>query len=111
VADEEVEMIAQALREQGGTDYVQQLVDHLDGVGDSEPHSVSEQDGEVLYDRAVGIVVKDRKASVSYLQRRLAVGYNRAADLIERMETDEIISPASPSGRREVLGARKGEDG
>jgi S-DNA-T family DNA segregation ATPase FtsK/SpoIIIE len=52
---------------------------------------------------AVAIVLRDRKASTSYLQRRLAVGYNRAADLVERMEREGLIGPANNVGKREIL--------
>ena len=65
-----------------------------------------------LYDRAVDIVLRDRKASTSYLQRRLSIGYNRAADLIERMEREGVISAAGFGGRRQILleaGAARGE--
>ena len=59
--------------------------------------------GDELYDRAVNIVLNDKKASTSYIQRRLSVGYNKAATLIERMEQEGIISPANHAGKREVL--------
>jgi len=59
--------------------------------------------GDDLYDRAVNIVLADKKASTSYIQRRRSVGYNRAATLIERMEQEGIISPANHAGKREVL--------
>ena len=55
------------------------------------------------YDRAVAIVLNDRKASTSYIQRRLSVGYNKAASLIERMEQEGLISPANHAGKREIL--------
>ena len=61
------------------------------------------QRGEELYDRAVGIVMRDGKASTSYLQRRLSIGYNRAASLIERMEREGVIGPAAEGGRRQIL--------
>ena len=64
------------------------------------PGAPSEDD---LYDRAVAIVLRDRKASTSYVQRRLSIGYNRAADLIERMEREGLISPANSVGRRDIL--------
>ena len=62
--------------------------------------------GDDLYDRAVAIVLTDRKASTSYLQRRLSIGYNRAADLIERMEDEGLITAANGVGRREILSGR-----
>ncbi len=106
VSDEEVEEIASALRRQGPPVYVDGIIDSHQSddiaTGAREP-----ADGD-LYDRAVAIVLRDRKASTSYLQRRLSIGYNRAADLIERMERDGLISAASHVGRREILVAGSG---
>lgn len=101
VSDEEVEAIADALRRQGPPNYV-------DGIGDvpvsetiaSGERNVSEGD---LYDRAVAIVLRDRKASTSYIQRRLSIGYNRAADIIERMEREGLVSAANAVGKRDIL--------
>ena len=69
------------------------------------PRSASEfgGSGDELYDKAVNIVLQDKKASTSYIQRRLAIGYNKAASLIERMEKEGVISPANHSGKREIL--------
>jgi S-DNA-T family DNA segregation ATPase FtsK/SpoIIIE len=104
VSDEEVERIAEALRRQGPPSYV-------DGITDTETPPCAEAEGgkpraasdDDLYDMAVAIVLRDRKASTSYLQRRLSIGYNRAADLVERMEREGLIGPANNVGRREVL--------
>ena len=103
VSDEEIENIAQHLRDQGVPRYVEGITEH--GVSDDDDSSVGrEGDGsEDLYERAIAIVMRDRKASVSYLQRRLSIGYNRAADLIERMEADGMISPANGMGKREIF--------
>ena len=61
-------------------------------------------DGEdALYDQAVGIVIKDRKCSTSYIQRKLAIGYNKAARLVEQMEDEGLVSPANHVGKREIL--------
>ena len=59
--------------------------------------------GDELFERAVAIVVRDQKVSTSYIQRRLSIGYNRAADLIDRMEADGLISPPSRTGKRQIL--------
>ena len=59
--------------------------------------------GDDLYDRAVAVVTRDRKASTSYIQRRLQIGYNRAASLIERMEKEGLVTPANHAGKREIL--------
>ncbi len=102
VADEEVERIAETLRRQGTPRYVEGITETLgpSAAGDAEPHGAGEND---LYDKAVAIVLRDRKASTSYLQRRLAIGYNRAADLVERMEHEGLIGAANNVGKREIL--------
>jgi DNA segregation ATPase FtsK/SpoIIIE, S-DNA-T family len=106
VSDEEVEAIADALRRQGSPDYVDGIADvpaaDEPAVGERVP---SEGD---LYDRAVAIVLRDRKASTSYLQRRLQIGYNRAADLIERMEREGLVTAANAVGKRDILIAAGG---
>ncbi|WP_283206782.1 DNA translocase FtsK, partial [Methylobacterium iners] len=59
--------------------------------------------GAELYDQAVAVVLRDKKASTSYIQRRLQIGYNRAASLMERMETEGLVGPANHAGKREIL--------
>jgi S-DNA-T family DNA segregation ATPase FtsK/SpoIIIE len=105
VSDEEVERVAVALREQGEPAYVEALARMVEPVpGSGEPAGASgPAAADDLYDRAVAVVHRDGKASTSYLQRRLGLGYNRAADLIERMERDGLVSPADGVGRRRVL--------
>ena len=63
---------------------------------------LGEPSGE-LYDQAVQVVMRDKKASTSYIQRRLQIGYNRAASLMERMENEGIVGPANHAGKREIL--------
>ena len=102
VSDEEVEGIAQALRSQGVPRYVEGITETSspdDGSSEAAPNG----GGDDLYDKAVAIVMRDRKVSTSYLQRRLGIGYNRAADLVERMEREGLISPANNVGKREIL--------
>ncbi len=105
VADEEVEAIAKALRESGRVNYVAGVTDEPRGIEADEAGTAAGSSESDLYDRAVAIVLRDRKASTSYLQRRLSIGYNRAADLIERMERDELISPPNAVNKREILAA------
>ena len=102
VADEEVEAIADSLRQQGPPQYIEGILDGPPSTGDiaGGERAPSEDD---LYDRAVAIVLRDQKASTSYLQRRLSIGYNRAADLIERMEREGLVSPANAVGKRDIL--------
>ena len=101
VADEEVEAIADALRRQGSPQYVEGMLDAPQVSEIASGERVPTEDD--LYDRAVAIVLRDRKASTSYIQRRLSIGYNRAADLIERMERDGVITPANNTGKRDIL--------
>jgi S-DNA-T family DNA segregation ATPase FtsK/SpoIIIE len=111
VSDEEVEMIAAHLRAQGEPKYVDGVTD-LPEIEDDAAVAAADAEGseDDLYDRAVAIVLRDQKASTSYLQRRLQIGYNRAADLIERMEADEIVSAPNHAGKRTILmgAARRG---
>ncbi|MGQ3016157.1 DNA translocase FtsK 4TM domain-containing protein [Phenylobacterium sp.] len=105
VSDEEVEAVAKFLRAQGEPQYVEDVTaggDDEDGGGgdDFGPGGGS---GDDLYDRAVAVVTRDGKASTSYVQRRLQIGYNRAASLIERMEQEGVVSPANHAGKREIL--------
>uniref|UniRef100_UPI0025FA2141 DNA translocase FtsK n=1 Tax=uncultured Hyphomicrobium sp. TaxID=194373 RepID=UPI0025FA2141 len=104
VSDEEVEAVANYLKTQGEPRYVASILAAQEGASPSQgPQAGSSEEGESLYERAVAIVMRDRKASTSYIQRRLSIGYNRAADLIERMEHEGLISAPNHTGRREIL--------
>jgi S-DNA-T family DNA segregation ATPase FtsK/SpoIIIE len=76
--------------------------DDEDGGG-GDDFGAGGNSGDDLYDRAVAVVTRDGKASTSYVQRRLQIGYNRAASLIERMEQEGVVSPANHAGKREIL--------
>ncbi|MBB4568055.1 FtsK/SpoIIIE family DNA translocase [Rhizobium leucaenae] len=105
VADGEVEDIVSYLKTQGSPQYLDAITadddDDDDGHGPAGTANLS--DSEDPYDQAVAIVVRDGKASTSYIQRRLGIGYNRAASLIERMEQEGLIGPANHAGKREIL--------
>ncbi len=107
VDDSEVSDIVSFLKGQAPPDYVHSVTEDeaaADGIPGFEPMGAAGGDEEAgLYDQAVAIVAKDKKASTSYLQRRLKIGYNRAASLIERMEQDGVVSPANHVGKREIL--------
>lgn len=105
VSDEEVEAVAKFLRAQGEPQYLEDVTAGGDEDGDDGDMFGDEGggSGDDLYDRAVAVVTRDRKASTSYVQRRLQIGYNRAASLIERMEQEGVVSPANHAGKREVL--------
>ncbi len=100
VSDKEVEQIVAHLKLQGEPSYVDDVTRDEEAEGE-----LGFDDGEKdeMYDQAVSIVARDRKASTSYIQRCLKIGYNRAASIIERMEREGIVGPANHVGKREVL--------
>jgi len=104
VDDDEVIKVAKFLRDQGEPQYVEDVTAMADDDEDGE--STAGEDGATsndLYDQAVAVVARDRKASTSYIQRRLQIGYNRAASLIERMEREGVVGMANHAGKREIL--------
>jgi S-DNA-T family DNA segregation ATPase FtsK/SpoIIIE len=107
VADDEVEKVVRHLKKQGVPAYLEAVTEEEDdGEEDSEGGEEFGESGNELYDQAVAIVLRDRKASTSYVQRRLGIGYNRAASLVERMENEGLIGPANHAGKREILVGR-----
>lgn len=105
VSDEEVRAVAEHWRKQGAPDYIQAVTEEPeDGGYLFEGQPAGEEDADTqLYRKAVQIVAESQKASTSYLQRQLRVGYNSAARLIERMEKDGLVGQPDHVGRREVL--------
>ena len=105
VSDQEVEAVAKFLRDQGQPHYLDEVTAGGDDDGEDGEFGLDESggSGDDLYDRAVAVVTRDRKASTSYVQRRLQIGYNRAATLIERMEQEGVVSSANHAGKRDVL--------
>jgi S-DNA-T family DNA segregation ATPase FtsK/SpoIIIE len=105
VSDGEVEAVVKFLRDQGEPQYLEDVTaggDEDEG-GAEDLYGSGGGSGDDLYDRAVAVVTRDRKASTSYVQRRLQIGYNRAASLIERMEQEGVVGPANHAGKRDVL--------
>ncbi len=108
VSDEEVEEVVNHLKAFGPPDYVSGVVAGPDEERESDIDLVLGLGGntgaeDALYDRAVAIVARDRKCSTSYIQRKLAIGYNKAARLVEQMEEQGLVSPANHVGKREIL--------
>ena len=100
VSEGEVERVAAFLREQGRPEYIDAITED----DDTPILGVTPGNGDdMLYDQAVALVCRERKASTSFVQRHLQIGYNRAARIIERMEAEGVISRANHVGRREVL--------
>ncbi|MEE8294556.1 MAG: DNA translocase FtsK 4TM domain-containing protein [Sphingomonadales bacterium] len=106
VSDQEVEKVVEVLKSGARPDYIHNVTEEPEGGFDSPfiPGGKSPgSSGNELLDKAIDIVQRDRKASTSYLQRRLQIGYNRAANLIEEMEAMGVVSEPNSKGRREVL--------
>jgi S-DNA-T family DNA segregation ATPase FtsK/SpoIIIE len=107
VSDHEVEDVVRFLKSQGHPEYLDAVTEEPDEESD-DPYALmggggNSQTGDDLYDKALAVVARDKKASTSYIQRRLQIGYNRAASLIERMEQDGVVSSPNHKGVREVL--------
>jgi S-DNA-T family DNA segregation ATPase FtsK/SpoIIIE len=102
VTDREVESVVRCLKEQGQPTYIDDVT-----RDDDEPEMDAGAEegggGDDLYDQAVAIVCRERKASTSFIQRHLQIGYNRAARIIERMEKEGVVTEANRVGKREVL--------
>jgi S-DNA-T family DNA segregation ATPase FtsK/SpoIIIE len=106
VSDQEVEAVVRFLKDNGGPPvYVDEVTEDDGGDGGAQTFGESDEgsSGDALYDQAVALVCRERKASTSFVQRHLQIGYNRAARIIERMETEGVISTANHVGKREVL--------
>ena len=108
VSDEEVEEIVNHLKAYGPPEYVGGVVDGPDDEKSSDIDLVLGLGGntngeDALYDQAVQIVIQDRKCSTSYIQRKLAIGYNKAARLVEQMEENGLVTPANHVGKRDIL--------
>jgi len=101
VSDGEVEKIAKFVKAQGAPSYLEDITTEREDA--AEAAQASGEGGTSLFDQAVDIVARDRKASTSYIQRKLSIGYNRAADLIERMEGEGMIGPSGSGGKREIF--------
>jgi S-DNA-T family DNA segregation ATPase FtsK/SpoIIIE len=115
VSDDEVEKIVRHLKSQGQPQYLDAVTaeDDLEG-GDGaifDSTGMGDTEGADLYQQAVQIVVRDRKASTSYIQRRLQLGYNRAASLIERMEKEGVVGQPNHAGKREILVGSEDDEG
>ena len=101
VSESEIEKVNSFLRSQGTPDYI----DEITVIKDSESISGknTDSDKDELYDKAVNIIKTERKASTSFLQRKLQIGYNRAARIMEIMEKEGIVGQANHVGKREIL--------
>src|SRR5579885_2462368 len=107
VSDDEVEKVVRHLKSQGMPDYLEEVTAEEEEPGEDgavfDATGMGLAEGGDLYAQAVAVVKRDRKASTSYIQRRLQIGYNRAATLMERMENEGIVGQANHAGKREIL--------
>ncbi len=106
VSDKEVEEVVNFLKEQGGEpEYLEEITQETEsGDGESTMIGGNTSSGDELYDKAVDIVLRERKASTSFIQRHLQIGYNRAARLMEQMEKEGVVGAPNHVGKREILG-------
>jgi S-DNA-T family DNA segregation ATPase FtsK/SpoIIIE len=113
VSDEEVEKVVRHLKTQGAPQYLEAVTAGGDEDEDSPVFDATAMGGgeaNDLYQQAVQVVMRDRKASTSYIQRRLQIGYNRAASIMERMEEEGIVGAANHAGKREILVGEEAAD-
>ncbi|TPM26031.1 DNA translocase FtsK [Mesorhizobium sp. B2-3-5] len=114
VSDAEVEHVVAHLKAQGRPEYLETVTadeDEEEDEGDQgavfDKGSVAAEDGDSSYDEAVKVVLRDKKCSTSYIQRRLGIGYNRAASLVERMEKEGLVGAPNHVGKREIIMGRR----
>ncbi|MDO9451058.1 MAG: DNA translocase FtsK, partial [Rugosibacter sp.] len=113
VSDEEVHRVADYLRSQGQPNYIEGILEggtleDEAGAG-GEGGGASDGEADPMYDQAVEIVLKNRRPSISLVQRHLRIGYNRAARMIEAMEKAGLVSPMNNAGGREVIAPERAE--
>ena len=103
VHDAEVDSVVRFLKSQGSPTYIDAITDNDSGEFGEELGDAPGATGDDLYDQAVAFVAREGKASTSFVQRQFRIGYNRAANIIDTMEKEGVISPANHVGKREVL--------
>ncbi|THK39430.1 DNA translocase FtsK [Ensifer sp. MPMI2T] len=118
VSDLEVEHVVAHLKTQGRPEYLETVTaDEEEEEAEEDQGAVfdksaiASEDGNELYDQAVKVVLRDKKCSTSYIQRRLGIGYNRAASLVERMEKEGLVGPANHVGKREIIYGQRDHSG
>jgi S-DNA-T family DNA segregation ATPase FtsK/SpoIIIE len=114
VSDEEVEKVVAHLKTQGRPEYLDTVTageddeeEDEDGGAVFDKGALAAEDGDDHYEQAIKVVLRDKKCSTSYIQRRLGIGYNRAASLVERMEKEGLVGPANHVGKREIISGNR----
>jgi S-DNA-T family DNA segregation ATPase FtsK/SpoIIIE len=112
VSDEEVHRVVEYLKSQGPPDYIEGVLEGglIEDGFDGGPDSEGGGEGDPLYDQAVQVVLKNRKASISLVQRHLSIGYNKAANLLDAMEQAGLVSSMNARGQREILAPTSGQE-
>jgi S-DNA-T family DNA segregation ATPase FtsK/SpoIIIE len=106
VSDDEVHRVVEHLKEQGEPNYIEGILEGgtlSEGGAAAGGGAEGGTESDALYDQAVAIVLKNRRASISLVQRHLRIGYNRAARLLEQMEASGVVSSMQSNGNREIL--------
>jgi DNA segregation ATPase FtsK/SpoIIIE, S-DNA-T family len=117
VSDREVEHVVAHLKTQGRPEYLETVTADEEEEPEEDQGAVfdksamASEDGNELYEQAVKVVLRDKKCSTSYIQRRLGIGYNRAASLVERMEKEGLVGPANHVGKREIVYGNRDQAG
>jgi S-DNA-T family DNA segregation ATPase FtsK/SpoIIIE len=113
VSDQEVHRVVEDLKRKGPPQYVEGILDApeaaLEAEGGASGAGAAGGEADPLYDQAVEIVLKNRRASISLVQRHLRIGYNRAARLLEDMEKAGLVSPMQSNGNREIIVPDRGQ--
>jgi len=116
VSDDEVHRVVEYLKSQGEPNYIEGILEGgvLDGDGDAGSGAGSggvggDAEADPMYDQAVAIVLQNKKASISLVQRHLRIGYNRAARLLEQMEKSGLVSSMATNGNRDLLVPKRDE--
>jgi S-DNA-T family DNA segregation ATPase FtsK/SpoIIIE len=110
VSDQEVHRVIEYIKSHGEPNYIEGVLTSMEEQGDGgELDGGADAEADPLYDQAVAVVLKSRRASISFVQRDLRIGYNRAARLIEQMEKAGIVTPMQHNGNREVLAPNRAE--
>ncbi|MBL0941495.1 MAG: DNA translocase FtsK 4TM domain-containing protein [Alphaproteobacteria bacterium] len=107
VSDQEVENVVHFLKSQSSPSYIEEVTEDIEGIFEETVAGNSSND---LYDQAIALVCRERKASTSFIQRHLQIGYNRAAKLMDQMEAEGLVSSANHVGKREILMRATGSD-
>ncbi|MEN9544722.1 MAG: hypothetical protein RLZZ598_1555, partial [Pseudomonadota bacterium] len=111
VSDDEVHRVVEYLKSQGEPNYIEGILEGgIEGGVEAEANNSGDGESDPMYDQAVAIVLQNKRASISLVQRHLRIGYNRAARLLEQMEKSGVVSAMASNGNREIIAPRREAD-